>query len=167
MIFTRFTTISHRNIQFKSAIPLLLLFSLLSAVTTTSAETQSNLRIEINEPSEFNDLDIKSFGALIFENGKQAHMDLLYSESLLIGDSMALDLGGGYVFGSNVAVFIGLGASIEYNFDTEEFYDKYYSEVGVVVNLTNQLGLTARQLHFFNQADDYEEVIMIGLLFRN
>jgi len=167
MMFTRFTTTSQRNIPFKSAIPLLLLFSLLSAVTSTSAQTQSNLRIEVNEPSEFNDLDIKSFGALIFENGRMAHMDLIYSESLLIGDSLSLDLGGGYVFGNNVAVFIGLGASLEYNLDAEEFYDKYYSEVGVVVNFTNELGLTARQLHYFNQADDYEEVIMIGLLFRH
>lgn len=167
MILDKFASIFSRDNLFKSLTSLLFFFLLLSAVTTASALDQSNLRIEKNEPSELNDLVIRSIGAFKFEGDKQAHIDLVHTESLSLGNRLALDFGGGYIVSGSISFFMGVGLLLEYSFDIDDFNDKYYAEVGATFDLSRELSITARQQHFFNQPDDYEEVIMMGILFRH
>lgn len=159
-----FSAVVLRNCTFKSVT----LFLLLSILPATSMAGQSNLRIERNQPSELNDLTITSIGALEFDGDRQAHIDLTYLESDIKGkNSVALDFGGGYVFSGSVALFLGVGISLDYNLDNKKFNDKYYAEAGLIIDLSRELSITARQQHFFHQPDDYEKVIMFGLLFRH
>ena len=167
MILDQLPTVFSRGMRFKSVISLLFFFLLLSAATTSTAAKKSFLRLEQNQRSELNDFKITSIGGLVIEDNMEAHIDLLHLESDMIGNSMALDFGGGYVFGGDISLFLGVGISLDYNFDSDVFKDKYYSEAGVVLDITNRFSITARKQHFFHQADDYEEIIMMGLLFRH
>lgn len=167
MILDNFLSMIFHHTKYRHLISALLFFALTSATTTTSATEQSNLRIEKNEPSEFNDLIIRSIGAFKFEQEKQAHIELVHTESPSLGNRLALDFGGGYVFAGSVSLFLGVGVSLEYSYDIEEFNDKYYAEAGAIFDLSRELSVTARQQHFFHQPDDYEEVIMLGILFRH
>ncbi len=156
-----------RNHHLKPATVFLFFTLLLSGATAGYAADKSYLRLEKNKPSDLNDLKITSIGGLVYENEMQAHIDLTHLESDVVGDSMALDFGGGYVFGRGISLFLGVGISLDYNLDTDDFNDKYYAEAGLALDLTSKLSITVRQQHFFNQPDDYEEVVMLGLLFRN
>ncbi len=156
-----------RNHHRKPAAVFLFCSLLLCGTTAGYAADKSYLRLERNKSSDLNDLKITSIGGLVYENEMQAHIGLTHLESDVVGDSLALDFGGGYVFGRGVSLFLGVGASLDYNLDTKDFNDKYFAEAGVVFDLSSKLSLSVRQQHFFNQSDDYEEVIMFGLLFRN
>lgn len=153
--------------RFKIVILLLFIFSLLSVTTVSYADKKSYLRLEKNEPSELNDLTIRTLGALVFENDMEAHIDLTEIQSNVVGKSVALDFGAGYLFNLELAVFVGAGISLDYNLVTKDFNDKYYTEVGAVYDLTNRLSITSRVQHFYNQPDIYDKVIMIGVLFRD
>ncbi|MES0327769.1 MAG: hypothetical protein ABUK13_06230 [Gammaproteobacteria bacterium] len=167
MILDKFASIFSRDNRYKSLISFLFFFFLLSAVTTASALNQSNLRIEKSKPSELNDLVIRSIGGFSFDRDKQAHIDLVHTESLLQGNRLALDVGGGYVISGPISFFVGVGVSLEYSFDTSDFNDKYYAEAGATYDVTSEISVTARQLHYFHQPLNFEEVIMIGILFRH
>ena len=167
MILNKFTGNFFCAQRFKSVSVIFLFFLSFSLATIVSASNSSNLRIEKNEPSDVNDLSIKSIGALEFKNDMAAHIDLSYLESDVIGNSVALDFGAGYVFGGATALFIGLGMSLDFNLDHDDFSDKYYYEAGVVLDVSRELSITARKQIFFNQAEEYEEIIMMGLLFRH
>ena len=167
MILDKFASIFSRDNRYTSLTSFLLFFFLLSAVTTASASNQSNLRIEKSKPSELNDLVIRSIGAFSFDREKQAHIDLVHTESLSDGNRLALDFGGGYVISGSISFFVGVGVSLEYSFDIDDFNDKYYAEAGATYDVTSEISITARQLHYFNQPLDFEEVVMIGILFRH
>ncbi|MCW8830388.1 MAG: hypothetical protein OQK32_02590 [Gammaproteobacteria bacterium] len=142
-------------------------FFVLLITTTAALADQSNLRLEQNRSSDLNDRKITSIGALQFKKDMEAHIDLVHRESDIVGDSLALDFGGGYVFRGTISLFLGAGISLDYNLDVDEFNDQYYAEAGLVLDLTKKLGITVRQQHFFHQPDDYEKVIMLGVLFRH
>lgn len=154
----------HRRLKFSAC--LLFFFLLLSVSTASMADKKSYLRLEKNEPSELNDVSVKSIGALVFEKDMEAHIDLSQIKSNTLGKSVALDFGAGYVFNWDVSVYLGIGLSLEYNQDYNDFDDKYYSEAGVVIDLSKKLSVTSRVQHFYNYPDDFEEVIMLGVMFR-
>lgn len=167
MILDKFSAVFCRESRFKSVISLLSFCLLLSVASITSAADKNYLRLEKNKESDLNDLDIKSIGALIFDRNLVGHLDLISRQSDVIGDSWALDFGGGYVFSGTASLYLGVGISLDYNLDTDDFNDQYYSEAGVVVDVSRSLSITGRMQHFYNQPDDYEEVVMLGLLFRH
>ena len=167
MILDKFPAIFSRESRFKSMVSLFSFCLLLSVASIVSAADKNYLRLEKNKESDLNDLDIKSIGALIFNNNLEGHLDLISRKSDMIGDSWALDFGGGYVFSGNVSLYLGVGLSLDYNLDTDDLNDQYYSEAGVVVDVSRSLSITGRIQHFHNQPDDYEELVMLGLLFRH
>lgn len=151
----------------KSVAVFLFCSSVLFGATAGYAADKSYLRLEKNKSSDLNDLKITTIGGLVYENEKQAHLGLTHLESDVVGDSLALDFGGGYVFGRDISLFLGVGVSLDYNYDNDDFNDRYFAEAGVVLDLSNKFSISVRQQHFFNRSDDYEEVVMFGLLFRN
>ena len=169
MISSQFPAVFSRHNRFRS-VPLWLLCCLLFAVVTSASAANNNksyLRLEQNKDSELNDYKITSIGALMFQEDAEAHLDLLHLESDTLGNSLALDFGGGYVLSGDISLFLGVGISLDYNFDTNDFNDKYYAEAGAVIDISRTISITARKQHFFHQPDDYEEVIMLGILFRH
>ena len=147
-------------------VSILLSFFLLSGASVRAEPDKNYLRIEQNKSSEDNDLKISSIGALAFKKNTQGHIDLSYLESDIYGNESALDLGGGYVFNWNVSLFLGLGISLAYNHDKNDFVGAYYPEAGIVWDLTKKFGITISTKRFYNRFEKNEDIIMMGLVFR-
>jgi len=152
---------------------IILLFIFLLTASPVQATTQkSYLRIEQNkssyddDPLIESDLKITSVGGLIFDKDMEAHVDLSYLESEKNGKGLTLDFGAGYVFSWDVSLFLGLGISLGYNKDNEDLIATYYPEAGIVLDITNTLGITVSKKRIFNLYDRDEDIIMLGLVFR-
>ncbi len=159
------TKLIHQRV-FKISVYGLLVSCQLLVGNAQAAPDKSYLRIEQSKPSDKNDLTITTIGGLIFEDNMQAHVDLSYLDSNLNGQGATLDFGGGYVFNWNVSVFLGVGISLGYNWDDEGLVTTYYPEAGVVVDLTNNFGLTVSAKRIYNLYDQETDVIMLGIVFR-
>ncbi|VAW66944.1 hypothetical protein MNBD_GAMMA09-1428 [hydrothermal vent metagenome] len=145
---------------------MLSLIALLPVLTAQAAGNKSYLRIEQNKPSDENDLRITTIGGLIFQNYMETHVDLSYLESDINGDAATLDFGVGYVFNWDISVFAGIGGSTGYNWDNSDYMYTYYPEVGVILDITNNFGLTISQKRIFNLYDKHEDIIMLGIVIR-
>ena len=139
----------------------------ISSVSAGSLENKSYLRIEQNIASDENDFKINSIGALVIANDMQGHVDLMYQDSNNNGNEWALDFGGGYVFNSAISLFLGLGLSLGHNADKNDYIAAYYPEVGVVLDITDTFGVTASLKRYYNRFQEDEDVVMLGLVFRN
>jgi len=164
-MFTGYAKLIYQHV-FNVAVYGLLVSCLLLVGNAQAEPDKAYLRIEQSKPSDENDLTITTIGGLFFEDNMQAHVDLSYLDSDLNGQGATLDFGGGYVFDWNVALFLGVGISLGYNWDDEGLIATYYPEAGIVVNLTSNFGLTVSARRIFNLYDQDEDVIMLGIVFR-
>jgi len=143
----------------------ILLAGLLLSVEVAQAE-KAYLRVEQSRPSDKNDLTITTIGGLTFEDNMYAHADLSYLDSELNGRGATLDFGTGFAFDWDVSLFLGVGISFGYNWDDESLIATYYPETGIVVDITDNIGLTMSVRRIFNLYDQDEDVIMLGVVFR-
>lgn len=143
-----------------------LLFFLLSGANARPEQDKNYLRLEQNKSSDKNDLKISSIGALAFIKNTQGHIDLSYLESDIHGNELALDLAGGFVFNWDVSLFLGLGISLGYNTDKEDFIGAYYPEAGIVWDMTESFGITVSAKRFYHRYEENEDIVMMGLVFR-
>ena len=148
-------------------VSMLLFFFLFSGVNVRAEPDKNYLRIEQNKLSEKNDLKISSIGALAFVENMQGHIDLSYLESDIHGNEWAMDIGGGYVFNWDVSLFLGLGVSLGYNRDKDDFIGAYYPEAGIVLDVTRTFGITVSAKRFYNRYEENEDIVMMGFVFRN
>ena len=160
-----FTKLIYQRV-FNIAIYGLLVSCLLLVGNAQAKPDKPYLRIEQSKPSDENDLTITTIGGLIFKDNMQGHIDLSYLDSDLNGQGATLDLGGGYAFNWNVSLFLGVGISLGYNWDDEGLIATYYPEAGIVVDLTNNFGLTVSARRIYNLYDQETDVIMLGIVFR-
>ena len=149
------------------SVTLLLSFFIVSDVAAISLSEKNYLRIEKSQSSDKTDLSIKSFGGLIFNDTNMGHIDLTHLSSGVNGKSLALEFGGGYVFNWDISLFVGFGVSLIYNEDNNDYIVAYFPEVGIAVDLTNKIGITARSKRYHNLYDETENIIMMGMVFRN
>jgi len=151
---------------------LLLLIALAASAFPSMAQEKSYLRFEKSknldeeDPLNIPDLDITSLGGLVFSEDKVAHVDLRRIESTKHGDATTFDIGAGYVFNWNLSLYLSLGFSLGYNTDSSDFTTAYYPEVGVVLDLTNSISISANAKRYMNLYEKEEDVYMIGILFR-
>jgi len=143
-----------------------LFFTLFSTVNAGSMQTKNYLRLEQSKLSETYDFKISSIGALAFIGNKQGHIDLSYLESDFDKNEWTVDIGGGYVFNGDMSLFLGLGISLGYDQSNEDFISAYYPEVGLVVDVSESFGITVSAKRFYNRFDENEDIIMMGLVFR-
>jgi len=155
-----------KNLCARLVTSILLFSSLLLAVNASAEPNKNYLRFEKSKSSDKNDIDMASIGALVFIENTEGHIDLSYMESDLHGEEWAVDFGGGYVFTWDLSVYLGLGVSLGYNKTNEDFIGAYYPEVGVVLDISETFGISVSGKRFYNRFDDYEDVVMLGLVFR-
>ena len=139
---------------------------LLSDVNAMAEPDKKYLRIQQSQSSEKNDLKISSIGALVFTEDGAGHLDLTYLESDKHGDVLGLDFGGGYVFNWDLSLYLGLGVSLGYNRDKEDFNASYYPEASIILDITSTFGISGsvkRHQHLYGEND---AVVMLGLVFR-
>jgi len=94
------------------------------------------------------------------------HVDLSYLESDTNGNAMALDFGAGFAFNWHVSPYLSIGASLGYNWDKDEAIAAYFPEVGVVVDLAKNFGITLSGRRYYSLYEQDEDIIMLGLVFR-
>ena len=123
-------------------------------------------RIEQNKPSETNDLKITSIGALVFKKNKMGHVDLTQLESDMNGKDIALEVGGGYVFNWKASLYLGLGISLGYNTDNDDYIAAYFPEAGIVVDVTERFGISVSAKRYHHLHEEEDTVVMMGLVFR-
>jgi hypothetical protein len=155
----------HPYIKFPASI--LLLFFLLAGATVNSAPSKNYLHIEQSKLSDENDLEITSLGALVFRGNKAGHINLTRLESKTNGDGLALEFGGGFVYNWDVSLFLGFGVTLGVNSDSDDSIAAYYPEIGVVMDITKTLGITASHRRYHNLYEENGDVVMLGLVFRN
>jgi len=146
---------------------LFMMFLMVFDVSSGSISDKNYLRIQQNISYDENDLKIKSIGALAFSGSVEGHADLSYLESEENGNEWVLDFGGGYVFDSDLSLFLGAGISLGYNKGKNDYIAAYYPEVGIVLDITNTFGITVSAKRYYNLLQENEDIVMLGLVFRD
>ena len=155
-----------KDLRAQFTIIILLFFSLLSGVNAGPEPGKNYLRLEQSKLSEKNDLKISSIGALAFKENTEGHIDLSYLESEIHGNEWSLDLGGGYVLNGKLSLFLGLGISLGYNRVKDDIIAAYYPEAGIVLDVSKTFGITVSAKRFYKRFEENEDVVMMGLVFR-
>jgi len=140
--------------------------TLFTSVNAGSTQTKNYLRLEQSKISDKYDYKISSIGALVFTGDTQGHIDLSYLESDFDNNEWTIDVGGGYVFNGDMSLFLGLGISLGYNQSNDDLISAYYPEVGLVLDVSESIGVTVSVKRFYNRFVDNEDIIMMGLVFR-
>jgi hypothetical protein len=149
----------------KISLAVSLMATLAPSLVLAGEVEETYLRIETNDPSEA-EPRITSIGGFGLRGSKMAHVDLSYIESPDGSDGLALDVGAGYAFRSGVSFYLGVGIVLGYDWDNEKSLTAYYPEVGVIGNLTPEIGLIISSKRYYELYDDPEDVVMVGLLFK-
>lgn len=138
-----------------------------SDIFAAPAQDKNYLLLEHNMSSDKSDLDVSSIGMLSLKDNKAGYAKLSYLESDSDGKATTLDLGGGVAVNSDISFFLMLGVALGYNWDKDDTIAAYFPEVGIVLDITQRFGLTVSGKRYFNLYEDDEDVIMLGLVFRN
>jgi len=146
---------------------ILLSYLVVSDVNAGPSSDKNYLRIEKSQSSDKTEMSIKSFGGLVFKDNAMGHIELARLDLGVHGKSLALEFGGGYVFNWDISLFIGIGGSLIYNKTEDDYIVAYFPEVGITVDLTKKVGITARSKRYHNLYDENESIIMIGMVFRD
>jgi hypothetical protein len=146
---------------------LLLTCYLVADVTADAVANKYYLRVAHNTPSDNNDLNITSIGMLSFTDNLMSHIDFTDVNSDTNGEALALDLGGGYVYTGDVSLYLSFGISLGYNWNNDDYIASYYPEAGIVLDFTKTFGITASGKRYFNLYSEEENIIMLGLVFRD
>jgi len=121
------------------------------------------LRLAQSDESTEHDLEIVSIGSLALSADRVGHFDLTRIESVKNGDAYTLDFGGGYNY---QGLYFSFGIALGRNGDTDENLFAYYPEVGLVLDVTNELAATISAKRYHRLYREDEMVVMIGLLVR-
>lgn len=146
---------------------IVLAFLLIEEVTAEGVLEKNYFRLQHNVPSYNENLSISSMGMLAIQNSLVGLVDLSYLHSGKNGDAATLDLGAGYAFNWNISPYLLLGISLGYNWDQEDTITAYFPEAGLVVDFTNNFGVTVSAKRYFSLYDNDESIVMLGLVFRN
>lgn len=145
-----------------------LILALLFPCFVQAENTDDNfLRLERSQQNDAIGLQVTSLGVFGLNAGKIGHVELSYIESDIDGDGLALEFGGGASYHAGATFFLGIGFTLGYNSDRNDFMNAYYPEVGVLVQITKKLGLIATGKRYYSLYDsvDGENIVMLGLLF--
>lgn len=170
--FIKAITTPHKDVlPLVSLIPFVLLFSMQSAQAekATPLSTEKNyLRIENSSLYEKTDLEVTSLGLIGFDKNLAGSIDLSFLESSTNGNAIMLNAGAGFGYSWYVSFYAGLGISLGYNLDEEDFITAYYPDVGILVDITKSFGISLSGRRYFNVYDgsDSEDVVMLGFVFR-
>lgn len=152
------------RVQF--VVSMLLFLFLLSDVNARPEPDKAFLRIEQSKSSETNELKITSIGALVFKKDTMGHGDITQLKSDADGKSLALELGGGYVFNWRASLYLGLGISLGYNSDKDDYIAAYFPQAGIVVDVTKTFGIMVSAKRYHHLYEEEDTVVMMGLVFR-
>lgn len=151
---------------FRLIATILLSFVLLSGVTASPQKDKLYFRIGYGATPDTNDLSVSSLGVVSLKNNMIGHADLSYLDSDMDGSALALDFGAGIAYNWYVSPYISVGASLGYNWDSDETIAAYFPEVGIVADITKSFGMSLSARRYYSLYEEDEDVIMLGLVFK-
>jgi hypothetical protein len=117
--------------------------------------------------SDNNNLGVTSLGALSLENNMIGHADLTYLDSENDGKALSLEFGAGLAYDWHLSPYLSIGASLGYNWDKEEYLAAWFPEIGLIVNITNRFGVSVSGRRYYSLYEEDEDIVRLGLVFRN
>ena len=141
-------------------------FVLLSGVMASPQKDKLYFRIGYGASPDTDDLSVSSLGVVSLKNNMIGHADLSYLDSDTDGSALALDFGAGIAYNWYVSPYISIGASLGYNWDSNETIAAYFPEVGIVADITKSFGMSLSTRRYFSLYEEDEDVIMLGLVFK-
>lgn len=110
------------------------------------------------------DLRITSLGGIAFDDRKVGHIDMVYIESKNEGNTLGLELGGGFAYKFGATFFLGLGGLLGYDSE-DDFVGAVYPELGAALTF-GSFGVIATGKLYAQLKGEIEEVVMLGIMYR-
>ena len=161
------TRASRNHLYFQIQILICLFLIGHSGVAAGTQPEKFYLRIVHGESQDTSELNVTTLGVVSLNNNMIGHVDLSYLDSDTDGEAAALDFGAGLAFNWYVSPYLSIGASLGYNWDNDEAIAAYFPELGVLVDVTKRFGITLSGRRYYSLYQEDEDIIMLGLLFRN
>ena len=175
MILNRFTLFfarqvkcsisNHTRLQLTAAI--FLYVNCFLVATANPQPEKMYARISHGTSHDTHELSLTSVGVVSLENNMVGFADLSYLDSDTDGSAIALDFGAGLAFSWNVSPYISIGASVGYNWDKDDAIAAYFPEVGVILDFTKSFGMSLSARRYYSLYEEDEDIIILGLVFRN
>lgn len=155
----------HRVFRFVAFIVLSLLVH--SGIAAEAGQENFYIRAAHGVSSDSNGTGITSLGALSLENNMIGHADLTYLDSENDGKALSLEFGAGVAYDWQLSPYLSIGASLGYNWDSEEYIAAWFPEIGLIVNITNRFGVSVSGRRYYSLYEEDEDIVSLGLVFRN
>ncbi len=137
-----------------------LLFS--GALPVNAAEV-SMLYLAQRKHSE-GDPTISTLGAFAFQEGTAAHFDIAQYNDAIKGEAWAIEFAAGYLIPTQVQLYAGVGMVAGYRRRGGDFFGAYYPEVGIVIPVSQGIGVTASTKRYNRLFKQIEDVVMFGIV---
>ncbi len=152
---------------FRFAAVILLSMIVNSAIAAEVEQEKFYIRIAHGVSSDNNNPGVTSLGALSLENNMIGHADLTYLNSENDGKAISLEFGAGLAYDWRLSPYLSIGASLGYNWDSEEYLAAWFPEIGLIVNITDRFGVSVSSRRYYSLYDEDEDIVSLGLVFRN
>ncbi len=107
---------------------------------------------------------ITSIGAFTTQAGTAAHFDLVQYKDEEKGEAWSFEFGGGYLIPTQVTLYAGVGVVAGYRRKGGDFFGAYYPELGILVPVSQGIGLSATTKRYNKLYKETENVIMFGVV---
>jgi hypothetical protein len=107
---------------------------------------------------------IELIGAFATQTGTAAHFDLARYRDEIKGEAWSFEFGAGYMVPTQVTLYAGAGVVAGYRRRGGEFFGAYYPEVGIIVPVSQGIGITATTKRYIQLFKEVENVIMFGIV---
>lgn len=107
---------------------------------------------------------INLIGAFATRAGTAAHFDLVQYKDEEKGEAWSFEFGGGYMVPTQVTLYGGIGVVAGYRRRGGEFFGAYYPEAGIMIPVSQGVGVTASAKRYNKLFKETEDVIMFGIV---
>lgn len=110
------------------------------------------------------DPHINLIGAFAFQGGTAAHFDLVQYKDEVKGEAWSFEFAAGYLLPTQVHLYAGAGMVAGYRRRGGEFFGAYYPEIGIMIPVSQGIGLTASTKRYVKLFKEVENVVMFGIV---
>ena len=128
-----------------------------AATNDTFARSERSVQIT-------DDLTITSLGGFGISDRKVGHIDLVFIESDDDGDTLGIEMGGGFAFKAGLTFYLGAGLLLGYDLEDDGVEGTVYPEIGAAWKF-GSFGVIASSKLYARLKGDTEDVVMLGLLY--
>lgn len=132
------------------------------AAPVHSAEI-SMLHLAQRKDSE-GDPRVSLIGAFASEQNTLAHLDMVQYKDDIKGEAWSIEFGAGYLIPTQISFYIGGGLVGGYRREDGNFFGAYYPEAGILVPVSQGIGVSATRKRYMKLFKEVEDVVMFGII---